>query len=229
MTSIETRQHRIQTFYGRRGRMRPGRRDALSRLLPTYGVGNTGEVIDQAEVFGRRAPLVLEIGSGTGDATATMAAADPERDYLAAEVHAPGVARLLLLIEERGIANIRVAHGDALELVEHRLAPESLSAIHVFFPDPWPKSRHHKRRLFQPNHVALLRSRLAAGGVLHAVTDWPDYAEVMLATLTDDPGLVNAHATWAPRPPHRPVTKYERRALRDLRPIFELAFRRVQA
>jgi tRNA (guanine-N7-)-methyltransferase len=229
MTSLESRQHRIQTFYGRRGRMRPGRRDAVTRLLPAYGVDVTGDVIEPAKVFGRRAPLVLEIGSGSGDATATMAAADPDRDYLAAEVHAPGVAHLLLLIEERGLANVRVAHGDALTLVEHRLAPESLSAIHVFFPDPWPKARHHKRRLFQPHHVGLLRTRLVPGGILHAVTDWPDYAEAILDTLTADAGLVNDHDAWAPRPPHRPITKYERRAMQARRPIFELVFRHVQA
>jgi tRNA (guanine-N7-)-methyltransferase len=227
MTSLDIHHTRVQTFYGRRGRMRPGQRDAITRLLPTFGVTVTGEPIDPASLFGRRAPLVLEIGSGSGDATAAMAAADPERDYLAAEVHSPGVAHLLLLIEQRGLTNVRVAHGDALELAERRLPPGCLTAVHTFFPDPWPKARHHKRRLFQPHHVAMLRSRLAPGGTLHATTDWPDYAQAMLDTLTADPELVNAHDRWAPRQPDRPVTKYERRALAERRRVFEVAFCRV--
>jgi len=225
MTPIHS--HRVQTYHGRRGRLRPRREDAITRLLPVCGVGTTGGVLDPAEVYGRRAPLVLEIGSGAGDATAAMAAADPERDYLAAEVHAPGVAHLLFLVEERGLANLRVAFGNALDLVEQRLAPASLAAVHAFFPDPWPKVRHRKRRLFQPHHVALLRSRLAPGGILYAVTDWADYAEVMLRTLTGDPGLVNIHDRFAPRQPYRPVTRYERRAREADRPVRELVFRRT--
>lgn len=223
MTSLDTRHDRVQTFYGRRGRLRTRRRDALARLLPVYGVPVTGGgPLDPAALFGRRAPLVLEIGSGMGEATAAMAAADRDRDYLAAEVHAPGVANLLLFIEARGLTNVRVAHGDALELLEQRIAPESLAAVHTFFPDPWPKARHHKRRLFQPAHVALLRSRLAPGGSLHAVTDWPDYALVIRDTLEADPELVNAHDGWAPRAAHRPQTKYERRARAEGRPVREV-------
>jgi tRNA (guanine-N7-)-methyltransferase len=228
MTSLDSRRERVQTFYGRRGRMRSRRRDALARLLPHYGVTVTGDRLDPVGVFGRRAPLVLEIGSGMGEATAAMAMADPDRDYLAAEVHAPGVANLLLLIESRGLTNVRVAHGDALELLEQRIAPDNLAAIHAFFPDPWPKARHHKRRLFQHAHVALLRSRLSPGGLLHAATDWPDYAEVMRDTLEADPELVNAHPGWAPRQ-DRPQTKYERRARDERRPVRELIFHRRAA
>lgn len=227
MASSDTGHPRVQTFYGRRGRMRRRRRDALARLLPEYGIDVSGAELDPTEVFGRRAPLVLEVGSGSGDATAQMAAADPDRDYLAAEVHSPGVAHLLQLIEEYRLPNVRVAHGDALDLVEQRIAPGSLAAIHSFFPDPWPKARHHKRRLFQPAHVALLRSRLAPGGMLHAATDWADYAEVMRDTLTADPELLNAYDQWAPRCAARPITKYERRAVEVRRPIFEVAFRRA--
>jgi tRNA (guanine-N7-)-methyltransferase len=177
-------------------------------------------------IYGRSAPLVLEIGSGMGETTAEMAAADPSRDYLAVDVHTPGVANLLALVEERGLANVRVAHGDALDLVRHQLASDSLDAIHVFFPDPWPKGRHHKRRLIQPAHARLLTSRLVIGGILHCATDWVDYAESMLATLTAEPDLVNAHAGFAPRPAHRPVTKYEERAVRTGKPAFDLIFRR---
>jgi tRNA (guanine-N7-)-methyltransferase len=225
---------RVQTFHGRRGRLRTRRRDALARLLPVYGVTVTGDVLNPRDLFGRDAPLVLEIGPGMGNATAVMAATDPDRDYLAAEVHAPGVANLLQLIEEQKLANLRVAHGDALELLEQRLAPGSLAAVHAFFPDPWPKARHHKRRLFQPAHVSLLRSRLAPGGTLHAVTDWPDYAHVIRDVLDAEPELHNPYRErtpggWAPRQPQRPKTKYERRALAEGRLVHELLFRRRDA
>ncbi|MGS2619700.1 tRNA (guanosine(46)-N7)-methyltransferase TrmB [Micromonospora sp. LZ34] len=218
----------IRTFHPRRGRMTDRQREALAQLWPAYGlrVPDDGRAaVDPAEVFGRRAPLVLEIGSGMGDATAAMAAADPDRDYLAVEVHTPGIANLLDLVRRHGLGNVRVAQGDALELVR-ALPAGSLDAVHVFFPDPWPKARHHKRRLIQPTHVALLRSRLAAGGTLHCATDWAEYAAAMRETLDADPELVNAHDGYAPRPAHRPVTKFERRALTAGRPIFDLVHRR---
>ncbi|WP_370375467.1 tRNA (guanosine(46)-N7)-methyltransferase TrmB [Micromonospora sp. HM5-17] len=182
--------------------------------------------LDLAALFGRQAPVVLEIGFGMGDATAAMAAADPGRDYLAVEVHTPGIANLLSLVERLGLTNVRIARGDALDLLRHLLPPDRLAAVHVFFPDPWPKARHHKRRLIQPAHVALLRSRLAPGGVLHCATDWAEYAESMLAVLSADPGLVNTYPGYAPRPAYRPVTKFERRARRAGRPAFDLIFRR---
>ncbi|MFV2113102.1 tRNA (guanosine(46)-N7)-methyltransferase TrmB [Micromonospora sp. LOL_025] len=202
--------------------------DALDRLWPVYGLHvpeRPGTAVDLAGLFGRRAPLVLEIGSGMGDTTAEMAAADPGRDYLAVEVHTPGIANLLDLVDRHGLRNVRVAQGDALDLVAG-LPAGTLDAVHVFFPDPWPKSRHHKRRIIQPAHVALLRSRLAPGGTLHCATDWAEYAEAMRQTLDADPGLVDAHDGFAPRPAHRPVTKFERRALRAGRPIFDLIHRR---
>ncbi|MEU9506181.1 tRNA (guanosine(46)-N7)-methyltransferase TrmB [Micromonospora sp. NPDC048170] len=201
--------------------------DALDRLWPVYGLhvpDRPGTPVDLTDLFGRAAPLVLEIGSGMGDTTAEMAAADPDRDYLAVEVHTPGIANLLDLVDRYGLRNVRVAQGDALDLVAG-LPAAALDAVHVFFPDPWPKSRHHKRRIIQPAHVALLRSRLVAGGTLHCATDWAEYAEAMRETLDADPGLVNAHDGFAPRPAHRPVTKFERRALRAGRPIFDLLYR----
>lgn len=216
----------IRTFKPRRGRLRSERQEALRRLWPAYGVDVTGGPLGAAEAYGRRAPLVLEIGSGMGEATAALAAADPARDYLAVEVHTPGVAALLMLVEAGGLTNVRVAHGDALELARDRLPPASVDAVHAFFPDPWPKARHHKRRLFQPAHVALLRSRLVRGGTIHTATDWADYAEAMRAALAGDPELSNAYEGWAPRQVHRPRTKYEQRALLAGRPIFELVFRR---
>ncbi|MCX4385560.1 tRNA (guanosine(46)-N7)-methyltransferase TrmB [Micromonospora peucetia] len=203
--------------------------DALDQLWPVYGLHvpeQPGTPVDLAGLFGRRAPLVLEIGSGMGDTTVEMAAADPDRDYLAVEVHTPGIANLLDLLDRDALRNVRVAQGDALDLVTG-LPAGALDAVHIFFPDPWPKSRHHKRRIIQPAHVALLRSRLAPGGTLHCATDWAEYAEAMRVTLDADPGLVNAYDGFAPRPAHRPVTKFERRALRADRPIFDLIYRRT--
>nr|WP_233513993.1 tRNA (guanosine(46)-N7)-methyltransferase TrmB [Micromonospora craterilacus] len=199
---------------------------ALEQLWPAYGLRVPDAApFDPAGLFGRRAPLVVEIGSGMGDTTVEMAAADPDRDYLAVEVHTPGIANLLDLVHLRGLGNVRVAEGDALELLR-LLPPDSLDAVHAFFPDPWPKSRHHKRRLIQPTHVALLRSRLAVGGTLHCATDWAEYAESMRVTLDADPGLVNLHDGFAPRPAHRPVTRFERRALTAGRPVADLLYHR---
>ena len=216
--------------------------DAMAGLWPSYGltvVDGDRSPLDLDRLFGRVAPRVLEIGFGMGDATAAMAAADPDRDYLAVEVHTPGIGNLLALVGELGLTNVRVAHGDAMELVR-RLAPEgpgfsapsggpgagnsteSLDAIHVFFPDPWPKARHHKRRLIQPGNVRLLRRTLRLGGVLHCATDWPDYAEQMAATLAADPGLAAI-----PAEPGRPETKFEQRGVRAGRPIVDLMFRRT--
>ena len=183
-------------------------------------------LVDLAALFGRRAPVVLEIGSGMGEATVAMAIADPGRDYLAVEVHTPGIANLLAIVERHGLTNVRVARGDAIDLARYLLPPDRLDAVHAFFPDPWPKPRHHKRRLIQPAHVTLLRSRLVRGGTLHCATDWAEYAATMRRTLTADPGLVNAFAGYAPRPAHRPVTKFERRGIASDRTIFDLIFHR---
>jgi tRNA (guanine-N7-)-methyltransferase len=203
--------------------------DALERLWSRYGVAvadRPGNPVNPEALFGRRAPVILEIGSGMGEATVAMAAADPGRDYLAVDVHTPGVANLLAVVAERGLPNVRVAHGDAVSLLRYQLAPDSLDAVHAFFPDPWPKARHHKRRLVQPAHVALLRSRLRRGGTLHCATDWADYAEAMLAALAADPELVNAYDGFAPRPAHRPVTKFEQRGVEAGRSVFDVVFHR---
>jgi tRNA (guanine-N7-)-methyltransferase len=218
----------IRTFHPRRGRMGARHADAMTDLWPRFGltvVDGDRTPLDLAELFGRDAPTVLEIGFGMGDSTAAMAAADPDRDYLAIEVHTPGAGNLLALIGEQGLGNVRVAVGDAMQLL-HRLPSGGLDAVHVFFPDPWPKGRHHKRRLIQPGNVALLRDRLRPGGTLHCATDWAHYAESMAAVLGEGTGFVNPYGGFAPRPPHRPVTKFERRGVLAGRAIFDLVVRR---
>ncbi|WP_236718248.1 tRNA (guanosine(46)-N7)-methyltransferase TrmB [Actinoplanes sp. TFC3] len=218
----------VRTFHPRRGRMSNRHADAFADLWPSLGItieDGDRRPLDLVELFGRRAPVVLEIGFGMGESTAVMAAADPQRNYLGVEVHTPGIGNLLALAGERGLTNLRVAHGDAMELVR-RLPEGGLDAVHAFFPDPWPKARHHKRRLIQPAHVALLRERLHPGGTLHTATDWPHYAEAMAETLNADPGLVNAFDGFAPRPDHRPVTKFEQRGVRAGRVIADLIYRR---
>ncbi|WP_306206865.1 tRNA (guanosine(46)-N7)-methyltransferase TrmB [Actinoplanes sp. RD1] len=219
----------IRTFHPRRGRMGNRHAEAFAELWPRFGItieDGDRSPLDLAELFGREAPVLLEIGFGMGDSTAAMAAADPGRSYLGIEVHTPGIANLLALVGERGLGNVRVAHGDAMELVR-RLSPGSLDAVHAFFPDPWPKARHHKRRLIQPANVALLRERLRPGGTLHCATDWAHYGEAMLETLDADPGLVNAYDGFAPRPEERPLTKFEQRGVRAGRAIVDLVFRRI--
>ncbi len=218
----------IRTFHPRRGRIGAARAEALGRLWPQrgYDIAGDGPGFDAAALFGRTAPLVLEIGCGMGEATAAMAAADPGRDYLGADVHTPGLANLLLLAEQGGLTNLRAARGDAVELLRDLMKPGSLDAVHVFFPDPWPKAKHHKRRIIRPDVVSLIREQLRPGGSLRCATDWAPYAEQMLETLTADPGLSNAHGGFAPRPADRPVTKFERRALAAGRRIFDLEFTR---
>lgn len=224
----------LRTYHPRRAALGADRQDALARLFPRFGFsvhdegapfprGADGQ-LDAAALFGRRAPLVLEIGPGMGETTAAMAQADPDRYYLAVEVHLPGLANLLLLVERLGLTNLRVAHGDALDLLRTSVAPDSLDAVHTFFPDPWPKARHHKRRLVQPEHVALLRSRLRPGGTLHVATDWAPYAEQMVEVLAADPGLDSQGPV--PRPAHRPVTKFEARALATGRASTDVIARR---
>lgn len=227
----------VRTFHPRRSVLGAARIDALERLWPRLGFSVhhpdqapplTDGLLDRAALFGREAPLVVEIGSGMGEATAAMAAADPDRDYLALEAHQPGIAHLLGLLEAGGVTNVRIGHGDALELLADRIAPDSLDAVHIFFPDPWPKARHHKRRIISPDRVVLIASRLRVDGVLHCATDWAEYGAEMLEVLSAEPLLVNTapDGGFTPRPPHRPITKFERRGLVAGHEVVDLVFRR---
>jgi tRNA (guanine-N7-)-methyltransferase len=204
----------------RQGRTTPAQARALETLYPKYGLPFTGEPLRNP--FGRAAPLVLEIGSGMGETTAAIARARPDADFIAVEVHAPGVGSLLNRIATEELANLRVIRHDAVEVLERMIDDESLAAIHLFFPDPWPKKRHHKRRLVQPEFAALAARKLVHGGVVHAATDWPDYAGYMEAVFSGEPILERAECGFTPRPP----TKFEARGRRLGHPIRDLYFRR---
>ncbi|WP_344127141.1 tRNA (guanosine(46)-N7)-methyltransferase TrmB [Saccharopolyspora halophila] len=187
--------------------------------------------LDVESWFGRSAPVVLEIGSGMGETTAQLAAEQPDVNYLAIEVYKPGLAQLMLRAENLGVENLRLLRGDAMVLLREHLAPESLDEVRIYFPDPWPKKRHHKRRLVQPETVSMIASRLRRGGVLHLATDWENYAEQMLEVCEAEPELRNRHAAepggWAPRPDWRPVTKFENRAHEEGREIRDLIYERA--
>lgn len=202
-----------RTFVHRRGRITDGQADALRTLAPRLGFEVDGRPLDTASLFGRRARLVLEIGFGMGEATFAMAVADPAADVLAVDVHTPGAGALMRALADHAVPNVRVGVGDARIVLERMLGPGSLDEVRVFFPDPWPKRRHHERRLVTAAFVALVASRLTPGGTLHCATDWRPYADGMLAAIAGEPLLVNAHHGFAPRPAHRPVTRFERQGL----------------
>ena len=197
----------------------------MAALYPRWGVPKAP--VDFPSMFGRSAEVVVEIGSGMGDATATMAVEDPDRDYLAVEVHTPGVGNLLSLIEDNAVENLRVYNDDAIVFLDEYIADGALAEIRVFFPDPWPKARHHKRRIIRPEFVALMRSKLRMGGLLQCATDWAHYADVMFEVLNSDVGLRNRFTRQAPRPAWRPVTKFEQRAVDEGREVTDYSFERV--
>ena len=217
-------QRGIRSFVVRAGRMGPGQARALATLGPRFVLPFVPAPFDFAASFGRDAPRVLEIGFGMGDATATIAAALPGTDFIGVEVHAPGVGALLKRIGELGLTNVRLVRHDAVEVLQHMVTPATLAGVHVYFPDPWHKTKHNKRRLIQPGFVELLASRLAAGGYLHCATDWQPYAEQMLEVLAAEPALRNTAAGYAPRPAHRPLTKFENRGLRLGHDVWDLVF-----
>jgi tRNA (guanine-N7-)-methyltransferase len=219
----------VRSYVLRAGRMGTGQERALQELAPRFVIPFVPTVLDVPAAFGRSAPLVVEIGFGMGQATAAIAQARPDTDFLGIEVHEPGVGALLQLIDDRRLGNLRIVRHDAVEVLQSMIAPDSLAAVHVYFPDPWPKKRHWKRRLIQPPLVSLLTSRLAPGGVLHCATDWQPYADQMLEVLGAEPLLRNTAPGFAPRPAYRPETKFERRGLTLGHGVWDLLFERVAA
>ncbi len=213
--SAEEHDRRIRSFTLRRGRFTQAQRRAFEELLPVFGVPYAAAPLDLARVFGRDVPTVLEIGCGMGETTVAIAQSRPDVNFLGVEVFTAGVGALLKSIDEQQLSNVRIVHHDAVEVVRDMIAPGSLEGIHVFFPDPWPKKRHHKRRLLQQPFVGLLANRLAPGGYLHCATDWQGYAQQMLDVLGAEPQLANLHADYAPTPQNplclRPITKFHAR------------------
>ena len=214
----------IRSFVMRAGRTTEGQAKALSELGPRFVLPYTAQPLDFPAVFGRTAPVVLEIGFGMGDATAKIAQALPETDFIGCEVHEPGVGSLLKQIGERSLTNLRIVQHDAVEVLEHMIRPGSLAGVHIYFPDPWHKKRHHKRRLIQPPFVADLVKHLAPGGYIHCATDWEPYAHQMLEVLGADPDLVNTAEGYAEKPAYRPLTKFENRGLRLGHGVWDLVF-----
>jgi tRNA (guanine-N7-)-methyltransferase len=217
----------IRSFVLRQGRISNAQRRAHADLLPAYGVPFSPAVLDLDRVLGRAAPKILEIGFGMGETTAAIAQQHPERDFLGVEVHTPGVGSLLKRIAELHLKNVRVIQHDAVEVLRHMIAPAALDGVHIFFPDPWPKKRHHKRRLIQPPFVTLLASRMKPGACVHTCTDWEEYAQQMLQVLSADRALENTASGYADRPDTRPETKFERRGLELGHHVWDLVFRKI--
>ena len=233
MTLADTLPHHrrvVRSFVRREGRITPAQKDALERLWPRYGLDLTKMQLDFDALFGRGAPVVLEIGFGSGDYLLSRAQAEPEKNYLGVEVHRPGVGRVLHRAEQMGLCNLRVACHDAVEVLRDGVATAALSELVIYFPDPWPKKRHHKRRLIQPDFAQLAASRLAIGGRLLLATDWADYAEQMRTVLNAEKSLRNcaADGAYVPRPAARPTTRFEARGERLGHSVFDLEFERIE-
>ena len=224
MTASPVSQRPIKSFVVRAGRMGSGQIKALAELGPRFVLPFGPWLLNPAEVFGRTAPVVLEIGFGMGDATAKIAQTLADIDFIGCEVHEPGVGALLKQIDERQLTNIRILQHDAVEVLAQMIAPASLAGVHLFFPDPWHKKRHNKRRLIQPAFVATLIQHIKPGGYLHCATDWAPYAQQMLEVLTAEPGLVNTAEGYAETPAYRPLTKFENRGLKLGHGVWDLVF-----
>ena len=227
-TNNDALRHRsIRSFVVRAGRMGPGQVRAMAELGPRFVLPYSAALVDFDACFGRIAPRVLEIGFGMGDATATIAQALPDTDFIGVEVHTPGVGALLKQIGERGLTNLRIVQHDAVEVLDHMIAPASLAGVHLFFPDPWHKFKHNKRRLIQAGFVKRLVTRIEPGGTLHCATDWQPYADQMLEVLSAEPALRNTAAGFAPKPDYRPLTKFENRGLKLGHGVWDVVFEKV--
>jgi tRNA (guanine-N7-)-methyltransferase len=217
----------IKSFVLRTGRITVGQTRAMEVLGPKFVLPYAPHPLDFQQVFGRAAPTVLEIGFGMGEATAQIAASLPDHDFIGCEVHEPGVGALLMRVENAALANLRLVQHDAVEVLTNMIAPASLAGVHIFFPDPWHKKRHNKRRLINASLATLVASRLAPGGYLHCATDWQPYAEQILAVLSAEPALANTADAHAPKPAYRPLTKFENRGIRLGHGVWDVVFRRA--
>ena len=219
-------QAHIRSFVHRRGHITQGQKEALSTVRNKWSIPYAQARLDPQAAFGRVAPLILEIGFGMGETTEQIALARSGDNFLGVEVFEAGVGALLKRIEASGLDNVRIVQHDAVEVLQHMIAPDSLAGVHIYFPDPWPKKRHHKRRLIQPPLIQLLASRMAPGAYLHCATDWEHYALQMLEVLSAEPALINTSEGFAPRPDYRPLTKFEQRGLRLGHGVWDLIFRK---
>jgi len=219
---------RIRSFVRREGRLTRGQQRGLQVLWPQYGIEHDAGLLDLDKIFGRSAPRVLEIGFGNGASLAATAAAHPELDFLGIEVHRPGVGNLLQVIEREGLTNIRVMQEDAVEILKAQIPLASLDKVQLFFPDPWHKKKHHKRRIVQADFVSMLKDRLKSGGIFHMATDWQHYAEHMLEVMRAAEGFTNTATTgdYVPRPESRPLTKFEQRGQRLGHGVWDLVFKK---
>lgn len=219
----------IRSFVRREGRLTPGQQKALDELWPQFGIDDNHDLLDLDRLFGRQAPRVLEIGFGNGASLAEMAKNQPDQDFIGIEVHRPGVGQLLKAIQTNELSNVRVADSDAVELLKHRIADKSLDRIQIYFPDPWHKKRHHKRRIIQPQFVNVLADKLKHGGYLHLATDWENYAEQMLSDVSGNQRFQNCgnDSGFIERPSYRPITKFEQRGQRLGHGVWDLLFKRL--
>ena len=220
-----TKRH-IRSFVLRQGRVTVAQQRAVDTLQPVFGIPYAAQPLDLEQAFCRAAPRILEIGFGMGDSTALIAQTNPENDYLCLEVHTPGVGNLFKVMGEQNISNIRIIQHDAVEVLRDMITENSLDGVHIFFPDPWHKARHNKRRLIQAPFIEKLMKKLKRGGYIHVATDWQDYAEQVLAVLSAEPLLENTATDYAPRPDYRPLTKFEKRGLNLGHGVWDLVFKR---
>lgn len=216
----------IRSFVYRRAHITPSQELALAQLAPLWTINYQNQLIDYKQAFGRTAPVILEIGFGMGETTKKIAENRPDDNFLGIEVYNAGVGALLKRIDENQLSNIKIIQHDAVEVLQNMIPPNSLAGVHIYFPDPWPKKRHHKRRLIQAEFVKILASHMTENAYIHCATDWEDYAKQMLEVLSATPDLENCHASFAPRPDYRPLTKFENRGIKLGHGVWDLIFKK---
>lgn len=227
-SNISSHHRPIRSFVKREGKLTTGQQNAIDQLWPTHGVDLSDQQLNLNQLFGRSAPVVLEIGFGNGLSLADMAETHADVNFFGVEVHKPGVGSLLVQVKKRALNNVRVSIDDAVQVLEQQIADQSVHRVQIFFPDPWHKKRHHKRRLIQPKFVATLIRKLEPGGQIHVATDWENYAEHILDVLSANQKLHNIAADYAPKPAYRPSTKYEARGIRLGHGVWDIIFQRAE-